>query len=80
MRAAPESTVMGLIETSLTMPWPVGDSRGRLRTASTSSNETSTSAWPGSHTIEETDDPKRTVVETDPPRCAMPWISETLTS
>ena len=42
------------------------------------SNDTMLSAQPSSQAIVDTVSPKRTTVVTAPPRCAMPWISETL--
>ena len=53
---------------------------GRLRRASVVSKDTTTSAQPGSVTMERTSSPKRTTVVTAPPRWAMPWISDTLTT
>ena len=70
--ARPLNTGMGMIWVSLTMTWPPGLRNSRLRRASIVSNEISRSAQPGSHTIVETFSPKRTVVETEPPRWAMP--------
>ena len=51
-----------------------------LRRASSLSNETSTSAVPSWMMGEATDAPKRTWLVTEPPRWAMPWISDFLTS
>ena len=44
------------------------------------SKATTTSAQPGSQTMVSTFSPMRMMVETEPPRCDMPWISETFTS
>ena len=78
--AMPDSTLMGSITCMLETRCPSGASSGRFRMDSSTSRERMTSAPRAPLTMEVTRSPKRTVVETEPPLCAMPWISETFTS
>ena len=81
MAACPMSTGSGWMASSDTRRWPPARTFGRLRRASVVSKATTQSAHPGSLTIDRTPSlPKRTTVVTAPPRCDMPWISDTFAS
>ena len=76
----PMATLTGTMTSSFTKRVPPSRRNSCARSASIDSKATTTSAQPGSATIESTFLPMRTTVETEPPRWLMPWISETLTS
>ncbi len=76
----PEETVTGTRYVSATTARPSGERRCAQRSASSLSKETSISLVPSCMMGEATQSPKRTWLMTEPPRCAMPWISLFLTS
>ena len=76
----PEDTVTGTRQRSFTTAVPSFASTPELRSASILSKATRMSAVPSWMIGEATDAPKRTWLVTDPPRWAMPWISDFFTS
>ncbi len=80
MDALPVSTLAGLMSSSFTTSVPPCLSDGSARSASIFSKAIAMSASPSPMTMDATSEPMAIMVETAPPRWAMPWISETLTS